>query len=271
MRSLLFRIGPVPIYSYGVMLMLAFLAGISLARRRARKYGLSEKFVLDLSIVILISSIAGARLMYVVLHLQEFKHNPLEIINILHGIAGLSVYGGLLVALLATVLYTGGKGQRLGVVADALAPPVALGIFITRIGCFLNGCCFGLPGNAPWCMTFPSRTVAGATLPGIRIHPTQLYMSLYGLIILVILLLAAKRLDRPGAVFCLFLLLYGASRFAVDFLRYYDPGNILGHMWGVRITIHQALSVAVVIAAAACLFRRGATVREHRPSLKESS
>jgi phosphatidylglycerol:prolipoprotein diacylglycerol transferase len=270
MKSLLFRIGPVPIYSYGVMLMLAFLAGISLARRRARKYGLSEKFVLDLSIVILISSIVGARLMYVALHLQEFRHNPLEVINILHGIAGLSAYGGLLVAILATVLYTRGKRQRFGVVADTLAPPVALGIFITRVGCFLNGCCFGLPGDAPWCMTFSYQTVAGATLPGVRIHPTQLYMSLYGLIILVILLLTAKKLARPGALFCLFLLLYGASRFAVDFLRYYDPGNILGHMWGVRITVHQALSVAVVIAAAACLVRRGARVREHQPPVEGS-
>jgi phosphatidylglycerol:prolipoprotein diacylglycerol transferase len=256
MRSVLLRIGPLPIYSYGVMLMVAFLAGIALAKRRARGYGLSEKFVLDLSLVILISSILGARLMYIILHTEEFRHDLLETINILHGIAGLSVYGGLLVAILAALLYTRSKHQSFWTVADTIAPSVALGIFITRLGCFLNGCCFGLPGEHPWCVTFSRDTIAGATLPGASVHPTQLYMSLYGLLILAVLLLLARRLERPGALFSLFLLLYGLSRFAVDFLRYYDAGNVLGSVGGVRITIHQALSAGVVIVAAVSLARR---------------
>ncbi len=265
MRSVLLRIGPLPIYSYGVMLMLAFLAGIALARRRARAYGLPEKFVLDLSMVILISSIAGARLMYVVLHTHEFEDNLLEIVNVLHGIAGLSVYGGLLAAILAAVLYTRAKGHNFWVVADTITPSVALGIFMTRLGCFLNGCCFGLPGEAPWCMTFSRETIAGATLPSARIHPTQLYMSLYGLIILVVLVLVAKRLARPGHLFTLFLLLYGISRFGVDFLRHYDPGNVLGHVAGARVTIHQALSLGLVVASLLLLLLRGRRSSLQRP------
>lgn len=238
-------------------MMLAFLAGIALARRRARAYGLPEKFVLDLSMVILVSSIAGARLMYVVLHPEEFRGNLLEIVNVLHGIAGLSVYGGLLAAILAAILYTRSKRHSFWVVADTIAPAVALGIFITRLGCFLNGCCFGLPGEAAWCMSFSRGTIAGATLPGVRIHPTQLYMSLYGLVILGVLLLVGRKLSRPGLLFCLFLLLYGVSRFGVDFLRYYDPGNVLGLVAGVRVTVHQALSLGLVLASLVLLLLLG--------------
>jgi phosphatidylglycerol:prolipoprotein diacylglycerol transferase len=115
-------------------------------------------------------------------------------------------------------------------------------------------------------MVFSPETIAGATLPGVRIHPTQLYMSLYGLVILCVLLAVSKRLRRPGSLFTLFLLLYGVSRFSVDFLRYYDPGNVLGHVAGARITVHQALSLCLVVASVLLL-----ALRHHGAPPKETT
>jgi phosphatidylglycerol:prolipoprotein diacylglycerol transferase len=145
--------------------------------------------------------------------------------------------------------------------ADVMAPSLGLGLMITRIGCFLNGCCFGLPTDGPLGICFPAGSEAARTALSlvaghahgdcVPIHPAQLYSSFAGLLILASLLLFDRRRHFEGAVFALFLLLYGLKRFTVDLFRYYEDA-----MTVAGLSVNQWLSIGLVAAAAWIYFRR---------------
>jgi phosphatidylglycerol:prolipoprotein diacylglycerol transferase len=134
---------------------------IWLATRRAKNRGINPNDIMDLSVIILISSIVGSRLMYVVFHLDEFRGRWLDTINPFQsdgqiGLAGLTLLGGVLLAFISSYLFLRHRKLSFLKFADVVMPSVGLGIFLTRIGCFLNGCCFGLPcehGHG-WCVLF---------------------------------------------------------------------------------------------------------------------
>ena len=183
MYPVLFRLGPLEIRSYGVMLAAAFAAGTYFALWRARRFGVPREVVGNLVVWVMASGVLGARLFYAAFHWGEFRGHPWDVINPFQGgrigIAGLTLYGGLLLAVVVGILYLREKKVQIWRAADVVAPSVGLGIFFARIGCFLNGCCFGRPAELPWAMTFPSGSPAGYVFPDIRLHPTQLYSSLY--------------------------------------------------------------------------------------------
>ncbi len=229
MHPELFRIGPFSIHSYGVMLALSFVLGIFIAVRRGEKRGIKGEEIVNLGFVIIISSIVGARLFYVLFHLQEFRGRwlytfwPVQEDGTV-GMGGLILLGGFILAFLSGSIFILKKKLNFWRLADSVAPAIALGIFLTRIGCYLNGCCFGKACDLPWGVVFPPDSPAGAVMGGIHIHPTQLYSSLYGLIIFGILMgIERLRFKLPeGTIMGLFLVLYGISRFTVDFFRYYE-------------------------------------------------
>ncbi|RKY84634.1 prolipoprotein diacylglyceryl transferase, partial [candidate division KSB1 bacterium] len=180
MHPVLFRIGRFEARTYGLMLAIAFIAGIYYTIRKTRNLGINPNTIIDLAVVIVISSLVGSRLLYVVFHFNEFKNNLLDIINPFQssgdiGIAGLTMLGGLIFALIFGMWYIKFKKLPVLKLSDIIAVPIAFGIFVTRIGCFLNGCCFGIPCELPWAVKFPLESPAGYMFPGIRIHPTQLY------------------------------------------------------------------------------------------------
>ena len=258
MHTTLIHIGPFAIRSYGLMLALSFLFGILLARWRAKKIGLDFGRMIDLAVVVIIASIAGSRAFYVVFHLEEFSATPLDIINPFQssgevGIQGLSMYGGVVLSILAGLWFL--KRHRLPVwkVTDACAPSIALGIVLTRIGCFLNGCCFGKPCHLPWCIVFPSESAAGYFFPGIHIHPTQLYASLYGLIILFLLLFLERFKTFEGFTFWLFILLYAVARSSIDFVRYYEHTMTL-HIGTLAVSVNHVVSLGLFLTALWMLF-----------------
>jgi phosphatidylglycerol:prolipoprotein diacylglycerol transferase len=227
MHPILVKLGRLEIFSYGVMLALSFLIGIFWAMRRAEKRGLDKNLIMDLSVMIAISAIIGSRFLYVVTHLDEFKGRWLDTINPLQstgeiGIAGLTMLGGVVLAIAVVVVFAKKKKMNLLVLCDVLAPMFALGIFLTRIGCFLNGCCFGKPCNLPWGMIFPLVSPAGSIFQGVRIHPTQLYSSFAGLVLTMTLIWLDRKPRFDGFITALFFIAYGAGRFLVDFLRYYE-------------------------------------------------
>ncbi|MCK4272544.1 prolipoprotein diacylglyceryl transferase, partial [bacterium] len=155
MHPILFRIGPFALRSYGLMLALSFFLGILLAGRRLKRMGGDQTKMIDLAVVIILASVIGSRLFYVVFHWNEFSGHFLDIINPFNnaqgiGIAGLSMDGGVFLAILCGLLFLRLRKQPILLTLDALAPSFALGIFLTRMGCFLNGCCFGKPTNLPW-------------------------------------------------------------------------------------------------------------------------
>lgn len=266
MHPEIFRIGPTPVYSYGLMLVISFALGILIAQRRAKARGIRAEAILDVTTVILLSSIIGSRFLYVVFHVEEFRGHWIDTINVFKGLAGLSMYGGIVLAVVLSVLYMRRKRLPVWQISDAIAPSIALGLGITRIGCLLNGCCFGQPTDLPWGITFPPGCVAWSVVGGAHIHPTQLYESIAGFLIFAIALLIDRRRLGQGSVLCVVLGLYGVVRFFVDFVRFQEPNNYATLM-GLNPTSSQLFSLSFVAIAIVGLFvfnRRGRTVEPHQ-------
>ena len=255
MHSKLFQIGPLEIHAYGLTLALSFLLGIYFAMYRAKKQGIDPNNIVDLSVVIVISAILGSRFLYVIFHLEEFKGRWLDTINPFQssgqiGIAGLTMLGGLVAAVVFSIIFMKIKKMPLLKISDIMVPSVGLGIFITRIGCFFNGCCYGLPTDHSWGMVFPPGSPAGFCFSNQAIHPTQLYSSLYGLLIFALLLIIERYKKFDGFLLYFFFIFYGISRFVVDFFRYYESSMVIG---GLSISVNQGISIGLVLLGALLL------------------
>jgi phosphatidylglycerol---prolipoprotein diacylglyceryl transferase len=234
MHPALFKIGSFPIPSYGVMLALSFLLGIWIATKRAKRMGLDPNVIVDVGFWIILSAIVGARAYYVILHFEEFRGNLWAIVNPYHagifGIGGLVMYGGFIGAILASVIFFKIKKKPILSYGDAVAPTVGFGIMFTRIGCFLNGCCFGAAAKHGG-VCFPPDSAAG--VHQLKIHaqaliPSQLYESAGGLAIaLIILFVGSRKNVATGIQFYLVGLLYAILRFFIDFTRFYDTNERL--------------------------------------------
>jgi phosphatidylglycerol:prolipoprotein diacylglycerol transferase len=249
MHPELFRIGPFAIHSYGVMLALSFILGIYLAVRQGEKRGIKGDEIVNLGFIIILSSIIGARLFYVLFHLNEFQNRwiyafwPVQEDGTI-GLGGLILLGGFLLAFTASAVYMYIKKLNFWKFADSIAPSIALGVFLTRIGCYLNGCCFGRECDLAWGVVFPVHSPAGAVMGDVTIHPTQLYSSMYGLVILTILLWLDSKYYFEGITVSLLLILYGISRFSVDFFRYYESQMfVVGNL-----QFNQVVSLVMLIS-----------------------
>ena len=199
--------------------------------------------MLDLVFYILLSAIVGSRAFYVLTHLGEFQSRPMAVFYIWEG--GLSMLGGVLLAIAVSWFFLKLKNIDFYLMADTLAPSIALGAGITRIGCFLYGCCYGIPTEACTGIHFPVESAAGSHFNQ-AIHPTQLYESAYGFVIFGLLLLI-ERLRPPRAViFGSLLILYSAARFTVDFFRYYEPQQYVFSQ-PVALTNNQLILCALMI------------------------
>lgn len=247
MKPIIFHVGSWPIRSYGIALAIAFLAGILLGRRRARAAGLDPDLVIDLAFYVIIASIAGARATYAVVHWEYFRHDLIGVLRLWDG--GLAQYGGIAAGVLTGLIFFARRGVSPWRGADLLAPSVALGVGIGRIGCLLNGCCFGKPCGLPWAITFPAGSFAAHEFPGVALHPTQVYESLSAVAICGILLAVEKRKPFDGFLLWLLLLLLAVSRFAVDPLRYYEPTSMVAG----ALTTNQVIGIALIVTAAAAL------------------
>jgi phosphatidylglycerol---prolipoprotein diacylglyceryl transferase len=234
MHSVLFNIFGFPIHSYGVMLAISFMVGIWLASYRATRVGLNRDVIPDVAFWLIISAIIGARLYYVLLKPDEFRGNLISIINPFQdgsvGIGGLVMYGGFIGAIVASFIFFKIKKLPFLPYADVLAPSLGIGIFFTRIGCFLNGCCFGAPSGT-CAVSFPVDSPAGAyqaSLHASGLLPSQLYESAGGLIIAAIILLVGRKSTFNGFQFYLTGLLYSVLRFGIDMTRFYPPSEKIG-------------------------------------------
>ena len=269
MHPVLVKIGWFSIYSFGFMLALSFLAGIYLSSVRAKRLGVDPQIVLDLSVWVIIAGVVGSRLLYVAFHLDEYR-NPADVFALWQG--GATLYGGLALAFIVGYGFCKKRGTGFLLMGDILSPALALGIGLTRIGCFLSGCCYGRETSLPWGVSFPPDSPAGsfarslAAHEGVaaaRLHPSQLYDSLLALLTFALLLALGGRLAKRGATFGFFLLAYGVSRFIVDFFRVYEQNM----RFGGGFNWNQVVSAALVVAGAYLLFfRRGG--RAKRPAAK---
>jgi phosphatidylglycerol:prolipoprotein diacylglycerol transferase len=234
MHPVLFHIFNFPIHSYGFMLMLSFLLGILLASDKAKKAGLNPDVIADIGIWLILAAIIGARAYYVILHYDEFRGDPISIINPFHdgmvGIGGLVMYGGFIGALIASFIYFRVKRLPFLPYADAVAPAFGLGVMLTRVGCFMNGCCYGAPTDHCG-VSFPISSAAGIyqhDMHATALYPSQLFESVGGFLILVTVLLIGKKKPFIGFLFYFAGLMYTVIRFLVDFSRFYAPDERLG-------------------------------------------
>ena len=240
MHPILIELGRLKIYSYGFMLALSFFVGVLIAGRRAEKRGTAKEIVPDLSILLIVLAVVGSRTLYIVTHRDHYR-SIIDIIALWQG--GATYYGGILLALAGAAIYLKRKKISFFLVADICSPSIALGVFLTRVGCFLSGCCFGRPTDCPLGVAFPVDSPAGHVFPGSAVHPTQLYSSLYGLVIFVALILMERKWSFRGSTFSLFCILYGTARFAVDFFRFYEQSAMLAG----SMTVNQVMSMAMVL------------------------
>src|SRR3954452_10115854 len=224
----LFELGPVTVYTYGVLLAAAYLFGLKLAMVRAKARGLDANRVLDLGIYIIISALIGAKLLLLITDFKSFTSNPSELLTLAR--SGGVFYGGLILAVAVALVYIRRVGLPLWTTTDVFAPGIALGHVVGRFGCFFAGCCWGKPTTLPWGITFTDPFAAAnvGTPLNQSLHPTQLYEAGAELLILA-LLLGTEQKGKPfaGRTFWLYMLLYAVTRFVIEFFRD-DPRGMVG-------------------------------------------
>jgi phosphatidylglycerol:prolipoprotein diacylglycerol transferase len=228
MHPRLFELGPITLYTYGVLLAAAYLFGLKLAMVRAQSRGLDQTRVLDLGIYIIISALVGAKLLLFVTDFRTFTQNPRELLTLAR--SGGVFYGGLILAVMVALWYIRRIGLPLWTTCDVFAPGIALGHVVGRLGCFFAGCCYGKPTTVPWAITFTDPYAAAnvGTPLNVPLHPTQLYEAGAEALILVVLLATESRGKRfPGRTFWLYMLLYAVSRYVIEIFRD-DPRGSVG-------------------------------------------
>ena len=255
MHPILFEIGGYAVPAYGAALAIAFIVSSWLGIRRGEQLGLSTRALADLGLVIFATSLVGARLLFA-LQEREILRAPVArwpaLLNpipatIGPGTPGLSMTGGVLLAVAVSLLVLRLRGLPVLRYADIAAPSVALGEAITRIGCFLNGCCGGTSCNLAWCVRFPDGKAS--------VHPTQLYALLAAFVLFFGLLALARRRPRPGTVTAAWLLGASVARALVDVFRYYPAETRLAIPGSIAIPAHVPVNLAL-FAIGLWLWRR---------------
>jgi phosphatidylglycerol---prolipoprotein diacylglyceryl transferase len=224
----LLELGPLTVYTYGVLLAAAYLLGLKLAMVRATSRHLDQTRILDLGIYIIISALVGAKLLLLITDFRTFTDNPRELLSLAR--SGGVFYGGLILAVSVALWYIRRIGLPLWTTCDVFAPGIALGHVVGRLGCLFAGCCYGKPTSVPWAITFtdPFAATNVGTPLNVPLHPTQLYEAGAEALILL-LLLGTERRGRPypGRTFWLYILLYSISRYVIEIYRG-DPRGTIG-------------------------------------------
>jgi phosphatidylglycerol:prolipoprotein diacylglycerol transferase len=242
-HQIAFYIGNWPIHWYGILVALGFVAGLWTAARRAPLTGVKPEQASDAGPWMIVGAILGARILYVATYWKEsFAGQPLmEIFMVQHG--GLVFYGGLIGASLATILFARIRGVPLWKLADVLAPSIALGYVFGRLGCLMNGCCYGRACDLPWAIRFPESNPSHP--PTDPVHPTQIYDSLLNLALYLFLAWLYRRKKFDGQVFAVYLVCYAFTRSFVEYFRGdYNPEHI--HVG--FFTPAQLVSSAILLA-----------------------
>ncbi len=305
--------------SYGLMMVIGFLSAVFIIRRLSRDITPNPNYITNAALYSLIAGVAGARLFYVVHYFGEFKSRPIEVFYIWQG--GLELLGGVILAITVILFYLWYHKLPIRRYLDILAIALMLALAFGRIGCFLNGCCFGKPTELPWAVRFPydsfaycsqvqpnparNRAEPQMKLPddffnlyanphgqakklksyeelGLRqqqwlkendklrclpVHPTELYSSAAGAVLCLILYLFWKRAQKavkstkpnklfvkPGSTFALMFIVYGITRFFMEFLR--DDNPFENGWWAIYkgATISQNIGIYMVIFGLILMF-----------------
>lgn len=271
MHPVLFEIFGFEIAPYGVLLAVGILLAVAVAVWRARRAGVSDEAVLDVAFFGTIGGFVGGRVVYILTHLAEFRETPWDLI---FSRSGFTFLGGLALGVVVVIVVIRRRGERMFNVADVGAPSLALAHGFGRLGCFTAGCCYGSvcpPAYEGWGVRFPRESLpywdhfadlikqyqdgVAVTLPdqSLPVWPTQLYEAGGNFLIFALLFFVLWRRRRfEGQIFSAYLLLYGALRFGVEFLR----GDADRGIWRGLSTSQWLSALCVVAAVGLWLFLR---------------
>lgn len=231
-------IGPITIHGYGLMIGIGVVAALIMGDYRAKKRGLNDEAIYGMTIYAVVLGFAAAKVLFILTQWKEFLKDPLHFIS---G-EGFVVFGGIIGAILTLYFYCRIKKLDLAVYLDLMVPSVALAQALGRIGCFLAGCCYGRPTNSFVGVTFTASPFAPN---GISLLPTQLFMSAGDFLLMAILLIYSRKERMRGRTSALYLMLYSAGRFALEFLRNDERGTVGALSTSQFIGIFMALAGAV--------------------------
>jgi phosphatidylglycerol---prolipoprotein diacylglyceryl transferase len=259
MHPILFHVGPLTIYSYGVLVAAGVLIGLWYARRQAPHAGLNPDLVWNLGIYMILVALLLAKVWLVVASWDYYIAHPAEIFSLQTFQSGGTFYGGILGAVLTIILYTHFQKMPLLPVLDTIGAAVPLGHVVGRLGCFAAGCCYGKPTSLPWSVTFTNEAaerIAGTPL-GVHLHPTQLYEAAVEMLNFIFLVWLGRRQTFKGQIIGTYFLLYGFERGTIEFFRG-DPGRTM--LFHGAISLMQIVSVGLILAGAFLWWRglRGA-------------
>ncbi len=255
-----------PLFGYGVAVLIAFLMGLWWAKRRARTVGIDPELITDTGFWLLVSAVAGGRFEYLRQYSNEvFPEGQklgdalIRVINLREG--GLVLVGALVGGTIGVIVFARIRKLNPWLLLDIVMPSAFLAIGFGRLGCLLNGCCFGDPCTLPWGISFAADTVpfkeivergflsenAPWTMP---LHPTQIYMAIDGFIMAGVTSLYFPLRRWNGELLAISAMCYSLSRFLIEFLRWDEMGQI-----ATALTISQIYSVAIfTFALAAWLY-----------------
>ena len=254
MHSIAFQIGRLSIHWYGIFIALGFLAALAVLQYKRKYANMTPDQIFDIGIIAVVGGVIGARIFYVIEFRHQFSGNLLKIFRIDQG--GLVFYGGFLLVLVILWLYSRWKKLSIARIFDIYGPAMALGHAFGRIGCFMQGCCFGRPaqhggvafpaGSAP-ALKYPDFATTKIAENGqtficsLSLHPVQLYESAANLLLCIALLLLFRKVKKVGQIAASYFIGYGLIRFSLEFLRGDHTDSILG------MTPAQFLGIFIMI------------------------
>lgn len=237
----LFSIGPFVVHTYGLFVGAGFFIGLMTTVILGKSEGINPQQVMDMGFIIILSSIIGSRVMYVIMNISYYSHMPLDIIKIWKG--GLVFSGGIICVILVMLWYVKRHHLSLLKVCDLWAPAVAIGQAIGRIGCFMAGCCYGKPTDVKWGVVFTHPHSLAP--PNILLHPTQIYSSISGILVFLIVLFLHSKKKFEGQVFLWFLILHSTARLAIERFR----GDERGMLFSSNMSTTQFVTTCILVAS----------------------
>lgn len=248
MNNIALEIGPLTLHWYGILVAVGFILGLWTASRRGLLAGLDPEKVLDAGPYLILGAVIGARTLFVISYWEEsFADKPWQEIFMVHR-GGLVFYGGLIGASLAFAAYSHRRKIPTWTLADALAPSVALGHAFGRMGCLMNGCCYGKPSDLPWAIRFPESHESHPHL----VHPTQIYETLLNLALYAGLAALFRKRRFDGQVFAAYLIAYSILRTFTGLFR----GDYSQDQYFLGLTPGQYTSMGIFVAGSLIWFRR---------------
>jgi len=242
MFPVLFKLGPLTIHTYGLLIAVGFLLAMGLAVLQARKEGVSEDAMLDFGFYTLLAGLLGSRVFFILTNWSYFRAHPVDMVKIWEG--GLVFYGGVLLAAPTAFWFAKRKGLAIWRTADVWAPSIAIGHAIGRLGCFCAGCCYGRPApGLPWAVTFTDP--GSLAIRGVPLHPSQLYESGAEFINFLLLIILRRHRSFDGQLFWVYILNYSVIRAGVEMFR----GDEVRGFLAPGISLSQGISILMFFSA----------------------